>query len=155
MAHMSEVEKLRALAQLDVDAAGTYEAAIARVREPLIRERLNDFRVDHMRHVQDLNALIVERGGRPVELRPDFKGAAMKSLTAMSGLMGTEATLVAMMGNEELANRTYEAALAFNWSPEVRRLIEKNRRDEERHLMWIKEAARLRPWIDDEAGVHA
>ena len=151
MAIIPEVEKLRSLAQLDVDAAGAYEAAIARVKEPLVRERLNDFRVDHVRHVQDLNALIQARGGAPVELRPDLKGAAMKGFTAISSMVGTEAALLAMLGNEELANRVYEAALSFDWSPEVRQLIQKNRQDEERHLTWIKDAARLRPWADDEA----
>jgi rubrerythrin len=151
MAIISEVEKLRTLAQLDVDAAGTYEAAIARVKEQLIRERLNDFRVDHMRHVQDLNAVIQSLGGEPVELRPDLKGAAMKGVTAMTSMMGTEAALVAMLGNEELTNRTYDLALRFDWSPEVRQLIEKNRQDEERHLAWIKDAVRLRPWVGDEA----
>lgn len=150
MAIISEVDKLRTLAQLDVDAAGTYEAAIARVKEQMIRERLNDFRIDHVRHVQDLNAVIQQLGGEPVELRPDFKGAAMKGVTAMTSMMGTEAALVAMLANEELTNRTYELALRFNWSPEVRGLIEKNRQDEERHIAWIRDAVRLRPWAGSE-----
>ncbi len=155
MANKTEVAKLRSLAQLDVDAVGAYDAAIARVREPLVRERLNEFRVDHVRHVQDLNAFIQHFGGEPVDLRPDFKGAAMKGLTAMSSMMGTEATLLAMLGNEEFSNRAYELALQFEWSPEVRALIQKNRQDEERHITWIREAARLRPWVEDETEVHA
>ncbi|OJH37223.1 ferritin-like domain-containing protein [Cystobacter ferrugineus] len=154
MAIIPEVEKLRSLAQLDVDAAGTYEAAIARVKDQLVRERLNEFRVDHVRHVQDLNAFIRQLGGEPVELRPDLKGAVMKGMTAITSMMGTEAALVAMLGNEELTNRTYELALSFDWSPEVRQLIEQNRKDEERHLAWIKDAVRMRPWTREEAGAH-
>ncbi len=155
MGRMSDVEKLRSLAQLDVDAVGAYDAAIARVKEPLVRERLNEFRVDHVRHVQDLNAFIRRLGGEPVELRPDLKGAAMKGLTAMSSMMGTEAALVAMLGNEEFTNRAYDLAVNFEWSPEVRTLIEKNRRDEERHITWIKEAVRKRPWVMEGAEVQA
>jgi rubrerythrin len=155
MGRKSEVEKLRSLAQMDVDAVGAYDAAIARVKEPLVRERLSEFRVDHVRHVQDLNALIHQFGGEPVELRPDLKGAAMKGLTAMTSMMGTEAALVAMLGNEEFTNRAYELALSFEWSPEVRTLIEKNRRDEERHITWIKEAVRVRAWGVEEAGAQA
>jgi rubrerythrin len=146
MAEKTEVARLRSLAQLDADAVGAYDAALARIAEPLVRERLNDFRIDHMRHVQDLNALITHFGGAPVDLRPDFKGAAMKSLTAMSSLMGTEAALVAMMGNEEFSNRAYDLALRFEWSPEVRSLILKHREDERRHVLWIREAVRTRPW---------
>ncbi|MFY0525824.1 ferritin-like domain-containing protein [Archangium gephyra] len=155
MGRKSEVEKLRSLAQMDVDAVGAYDAAIARVKEPLVRERLNDFRVDHVRHVQDLNAFIRQFGGEPVELRPDLKGAAMKGLTAMTSMMGTEAALVAMLGNEEFTNRAYELALNFEWSPEVRTLIEKHRRDEERHITWVKDAVRQRPWVIDGAEVRA
>ncbi len=156
MARMSsEVEKLRSLAQMDVDAVGAYDAAIARVKDQLVRERLNDFRVDHVRHVQDLNAFILQFGGEPVELRPDLKGAAMKGLTAMTSMMGTEAALVAMLGNEEFTNRAYDLALSFDWSPEVRTLIEKNRRDEERHITWIKDAVRTRPWGLEEAEARA
>ncbi len=155
MGRKSEVEKLRSLAQLDVDAVGAYDAAIARVKEPLVRERLNEFRVDHVRHVQDLNAFIQQFGGAPVELRPDLKGAAMKGLTAMTSMMGTEAALVAMLGNEEFSNRAYELALGFEWSPEVRTLIEKNRRDEERHITWIRDAVRKRPWVDEGVEVPA
>ena len=155
MANKSEVAKLRSLAQMDVDAVGAYDAAIARVREPLVREKLNEFRVDHVRHVQDLNAFIQRFGGEPVELRPDFRGAAMKGLTAMSSMMGTEAALLAMLGNEEFSNRAYDLAVQFEWSAEVRGLIQKNRQDEERHITWIREAARLRPWLDDETQVPA
>jgi demethoxyubiquinone hydroxylase (CLK1/Coq7/Cat5 family) len=151
MAEKSEVAKLRSLAQLDVDAVGAYDAAIARVGESLIRERLNDFRVDHVRHVQDLNALIQRFGGEPVELKMDLKGVAMKGMTAVTSMMGTEAALVAMLGNEEFTNRAYELALQFKWSPEVRTLIQKNREDELRHVTWIRDAVRTRPWLRESA----
>jgi rubrerythrin len=151
MAEKSEVAKLRSLAQLDADAVGAYDAAIARVNEPLVRERLNGFRVDHVRHVQDLNAVIQRLGGELVELKPDLKGTAMRSLTAVTSLMGTEAALVAMLGNEEFTNRAYELALQFDWAPEVRSLIQKNREDERRHLTWIRDAVRTRPWQKEGA----
>jgi demethoxyubiquinone hydroxylase (CLK1/Coq7/Cat5 family) len=151
MAEKTEVGKLRSLAQLDADAVGAYDAAIARVSEPLVRERLNDFRVDHVRHVQDLNAFIQRFGGEPVELKLDLKGTAMKGLTAVTSLMGTEAALVAMLGNEEFTNRAYELALQFDWSPEVRSLIQKNRGDEYRHVTWIRDAVRTRPWLREGA----
>ncbi|QSQ20246.1 DUF2383 domain-containing protein [Pyxidicoccus parkwayensis] len=151
MAENSAVAKLRSLAQLDADAVGAYDAALSRIPEPLVRERLNAYRIDHTRHVQDLNALIIQFGGEPVDLRPDLKGAAMKSLTAMTSMMGTEAALVAMMGNEEYTNRAYELALRFEWPAEVRALIEKHREDERRHVIWIREAVRSRPWEKERA----
>ncbi len=151
MAEKSEVAKLRSLAQLDADAVGAYDAAIMRVGEALVRERLNAFRVDHVRHVQDLNACIQSFGGEPMELKLDLKGTAMKGLTAVTSMMGTEAALVAMLGNEEFTNRAYELALQFDWSPEVRVLIQRHREDEERHVTWIREAVRTRPWLREGA----
>ncbi|MBU8896368.1 ferritin [Corallococcus sp. H22C18031201] len=151
MAEKSEVARLRSLAQLDADAVGAYDAAISRIAEQLVRERLNDFRIDHARHVQDLNAVILQFGGEPLALRPDLKGTAMKGLTAMTSMMGTEAALVAMLGNEEYSNRAYELALRFDWSPAVRGLIEKHREDERRHVLWIRDAVRTRPWERERA----
>jgi rubrerythrin len=151
MAPKSEVERLRNLAQMDADAVGAYDAAIARVKQPTVRERLNEFRVDHVRHVQDLNALIRRFGGEPVELKPDLKGAAMRGLTSVTGLIGTEGALVAMLGNEELVARAYAVALGQEWSGEVKEALEQNRKHEERHLLWLREAVLKRPWADEEA----
>ena len=138
------VEKLRSLAQLDVDAIGAYDAAIRRVSHEIIRERLNEFRSDHFRHVKDLNAFIHALGGEPVDIKADLKGAVMKGMTAMTSMMGTEAALVAMMGNEEVTNRAYDAILRIDWSPQLKALLERNRDDERRHINWIREAARER-----------
>ena len=150
-----EISKLRSLAQLDADAVGAYDAAIRRVDEPLIREKLNEFRIDHLRHLQDLNVFILQLGGEPVELKPDLKGSAMKMATAASSLMGTHAALAAMLGNEEFTNRAYEYALRFEWSAEVRTLVEKNREDERRHVAWIQDALRDRLWGMGRSQVHA
>ena len=155
MDNKPEVSKLRGLAQLDADAVGAYDAAVSRVDEPIIRDKLNEFRIDHLRHVQELNAFILQFGGEPVELKPDFKGSAMKVATAASSMMGTHAALAAMLGNEEFTNRAYEHALRFEWSPEVRTLVEKNREDERRHVAWIQDALRNRLWGTGRSQVHA
>ncbi|RKH39387.1 ferritin-like domain-containing protein [Corallococcus sicarius] len=151
MADKSEVARLTSLAHLDADAVGAYDVAISRIGPALVRERLNSFRADHLRHVQDLNTLIRDLGGEPVALRSDLKGSAMKGLTAMTGLMGTEATLWAMLGNEELFDRAYELALQFEWTPAVKVLIRQHREDERRHGTWIRDAVRTRPWAEARA----
>lgn len=138
------ISKLRALAQLDVDAIGTYDAAIARVTEQEVAQKLAEFRVDHVRHLQDLNALIAKRGGVQVELMPDLKGVGLTGMTMMTSMMGTTAALVAMIGNEELTNRVYEAALKLKLDDEALSLIRKNYEDEQRHLAWIKQAVKAR-----------
>jgi uncharacterized protein (TIGR02284 family) len=141
-----QLSKLRDLAQLDIDATSLYEEAINRITVPLIREKLTEFRVDHLRHVQDLSEEIIKLGGRPVENAPDVKGTLLRGFTALTRMMGNQAAVMAMIGNEELTNRSYESALKLDWSPSQRALIEKNYADEKRHLAWLKSASKQKLW---------
>lgn len=138
----TRVSALKRLVQLDVDAIGAYEAAIARVEEGEVKQKLSSFRVDHVRHVQDLGELLVRLGEEVPEQKPDLKGALLKGFTAVTSAMGIEAALLAMIGNEELTNRAYDEALAVSWEPGERQIVEKNREDERRHLAWIKETSK-------------
>ncbi len=150
-----ELSKLRELAQLDVDAIDLYQAAIERIDVLLIREKLAEFRVDHQRHVQDLNAAIIRLGGTELVSSRDLKGTVLRGFTAVTSMMGNHAALLAMMANEELTNRSYESALKADWTPDIRALIEKNFGDEKRHLAWIKQALKDKYWeIPSSAGSH-
>lgn len=149
-----KVEKLRSLAQLDIDAIGTYDAAMKRLSNSELLEKFGEFRSDHQKHVQRLNDLIVAHGGAPVEEKPDFKGAALTAFTAATSMMGNEAALLAMIGNEELTTHTYHAALKFQWEERERVIIEAHYTDERRHLQWIKQAALRRDWAHRQADAH-
>ena len=85
---------------------------------------------------------------------PDFKGTVLKGFTALTSMMGNEAALMAMLGNEELTTRTYHSALRMDWNGEERALIERHSEDERRHLAWIKQAARHREWTRRETEAH-
>lgn len=141
-----KISRLRKLAQLDVDAIGTYDAALKRVDVPILRDKLSEFRGDHERHVMHLNELIVKLGGQAVTHTPDLKGTVLTSFTAITSMMGNEAALMAMVGNEEVTTHTYQSALQGDWTVEERSLIERHYGDERRHLEWIKHAARSREW---------
>lgn len=60
--------------------------------------------------------------------------------------MGDVAALRAMQGNEELTNSSYDKALELVWPSDLRAIIEKNRDDERRHLKFIQDSLRDRPW---------
>ena len=151
-----KVSKLRSLCQLDIDAIGTYDAALARVRAPILKQKLTEFRADHVRHVSALNDLLVKLGAQPVSDKADLKGTVLKGFTSITSILGNEAALMAMVGNEELTTRTYHSALDMNWSADERELIERHYGDERRHLEWIKQAAKNRQqWSHREARPHA
>ncbi|MBX5481241.1 MAG: ferritin-like domain-containing protein [Myxococcaceae bacterium] len=146
-----KIEKLQRLAQLDVDAIGTYDAAMKRISYPVVLEKLGEFRADHVKHVERLNGLLRNLGAEAVEVKPDLKGRVLKGFTAAQSMMGTEGALVAMIGNEELTTHTYHAALKVDWTAEERAVIELHYADERRHLEWIKQAAIRREWAHEAA----
>ncbi|MFY0563059.1 ferritin-like domain-containing protein [Archangium lansingense] len=139
------LERLNNLIALDYDAVGAYEAAINRIDVESLRMRLREFQQDHERHIQDLSRVVVGLGGKP-RTKPDAKGFILKGFTAVTSMMGNEAALQAMRGNELLTNRTYRVALEEEWSDETRAIIERNFSDEQRHLAFIEEALRNRSW---------
>lgn len=139
------VEKLNDLIALDYDAVGAYEAAINRMDVEFLRMRLREFQQDHERHIRELSQAVQQLGGKPRE-KPGAKGFILKGFTAVTSMMGNEAALQAMRGNEMLTNRTYRSALEEDWSDDIRTLLERNYRDEQRHLAFIEESLRNRTW---------
>jgi uncharacterized protein (TIGR02284 family) len=139
------IEQLNDLIALDIDAINAYQAAISRMSVPLLKEQLLQFQQDHERHVKDLSGYVTNLGGKPRE-KPDLKGFFIKGFTAVTSMMGDEAALIAMRGNEQLTTRTYKNALGHNWTTEIRATIESNFADEQRHLAFILEALKNRAW---------
>lgn len=146
------IERLNDLIALDYDAVGAYSAAIDRIEAESLRMSLREFQNDHLRHIQDLSRAVLSMGGTPRQ-KPDVKGFFLKGFTAITSMMGNEAALKAMQGNEKLTNRTYEQALKESWTEEVHAIIERNFRDEQRHLAFIENALRLRTWEQPGAQV--
>lgn len=139
------IDRLNNLIALDYDAVGAYEAAINRIDVESLRMSLRGFQQDHERHIQELSRVVMGLGGTP-RTKPDAKGFILKGFTAVTSMMGNEAALQAMRGNEMLTNRTYRMALDEEWSPETRAIIERNYADEQRHLAFIEQALRNRTW---------
>jgi uncharacterized protein (TIGR02284 family) len=138
-------DKLNDLIKLDVDAVHAYDQAIEACVIDEVRDRLTEFRGDHDRHIRDLSAQVRALGAEP-EVRRDWKGFFIEGFTAIAS-QGDHSALLAMRGNEELTNRTYERALDMqDLTPEVRSLLERNFSDEQRHLSWIKNQLDARVW---------
>jgi hypothetical protein len=86
------------------------------------------------------DALVVAYGGQPIEER-DLVGYLIVGMTLVAPA-GDPAALIAMRANEELTNRTYDAAVRPELPPEVRAVLLENLADERRHLAWILGSAR-------------
>jgi len=141
MDHKGGIKKLSDLAQLDIDAVNAYETALRKIDDKEIHRTIDQFRQDHLRHVDDLNNVIVKLGGKAAEFSKDLKGYLIDGMTALRSVTGTKGALKAMETNEIITNKNYSESLNDNvdFSEEIRGLLQKNYNDEQRHLAFIRE----------------
>lgn len=139
------IEELNEVLQADVDAVGTYQDAIDAIDELNIKNQLYDFKRDHERHIADLEALVQRSGGKPVR-KADLKGMLQRGFTKVAGLVGTEASLRAMLKNEKTTNGVYAHHLQMGFPPDILEVLRRNYNDEQRHYAWIDAALRTRLW---------
>jgi uncharacterized protein (TIGR02284 family) len=132
------ISKLINLAKVDIDAAYAYEQALENVEWPEMHEQLKEYQQDHMRHVNELSAEIINLGGDPPKRSLDFKGFFISGFTALRSISGTKGALKAMKNNESLTNSAYEKALEENFPGPIQTLLLRNLQDEKRHMAFIQ-----------------
>jgi rubrerythrin len=134
---VTPLELLGSLARLDLEAALAYEAAVDASDEAEVAARLTAFAQDHRRHVDGLNALLQAAGEAPIA--PPAGIPVLAGLVRLAGPLGPDVLVVALLGNEQLTNLSYDGALAYEWDEEVEALLQSYQADEERHLRWLAE----------------
>jgi rubrerythrin len=132
------VDGLNDLLQLDHDAIGAYDVAIEKLQDRDHANQILGFRRDHERHIQELNGLITALGGTPKN-HPHATGPLKQALQSLGGMAGDRGVLVSFRQNELQARSKYEmyAARANQWPADVKRAIDRNALDEERHYRWV------------------
>jgi rubrerythrin len=135
---ISPAELLTSLARLDLEAALAYETAAELSAERDVARQLGAFAKDHRRHVDALNRILaredeptVSAGGGAVPVLP--------GIMKLAGPLGPEVIVVALLGNEQLTNLSYDGALAYQWDEDVETLLQGFAADEQRHLGWLVE----------------
>jgi rubrerythrin len=134
------LEGLNDLLQLDHDAVGAYEIAMEKLQDRDHADQIAGFRRDHERHIRELNELIAELGGTPMN-QPHATGPFKSALQSMGGLAGDRGTLLAFRTNEGQVRAKYDAyaAKANLWPTHIKRVIDACALDEERHYRWVHE----------------
>ncbi len=146
-------KELDSLIQLDIDAVNAYSMAIRNIDFQPIADQLTRFRGDHERHVADLSEIVRRHGGEPPKSTPDFKGFIISGFTAIRSATGTEGALNAMRRNEQLTNATYQKSLGKGFPADVVTVVQRNFEDEQRHLRYVEQTLRDRPWESSGATV--
>jgi hypothetical protein len=131
---MDVVEHLNELRQLDYDAVQAYEQAIQHSeREVDVLMDLMTFKLDHERHIVELDVVIAALGGAPAELHRDLKGVLLEGMTKLRAVTGTIGALKAMRTIEKLTNTRYDRAVEVVAPGDVRLVISMALDDERRH----------------------
>lgn len=132
------IEGLNDLLRLDHDAVGAYRIAIEKLEDRDHADQIAGFLREHERHIRELNELIAALGGTPVN-EPHATGPFKEALQSLGGLAGDKGVLLAWRANELQVRTKYDsyAAKAVFWPNEVKRLIDRNALDEERHYQWV------------------
>jgi rubrerythrin len=133
---ISPGELLATLARLDLEAALAYDEAAEATPEEAVRKELERFAEEHRRHFDVLTALLErEREPNAPSARP---GAPLLSgIMQVAAPLGADVIVVALLGNEQLTNLSFDAALAYEWDDETQALLERFAADEQRHLTWL------------------
>jgi rubrerythrin len=103
-----------------------------------LRTELEGFAEEHRRHFDVLNALL-EREGEASVAPPAAGAPVLAGILQLAGPLGVDVILVALLGNEQLTNLSYDGALAYEWDDETEAMLERFAADEQRHLAWLAE----------------
>jgi rubrerythrin len=132
------VELISALARLDLEAALAYEAAAGMSEADAdLAQNLRAFARDHRAHLEALNETLESEGEEPVGPAPG--GAVLTGLLGLTGPLGADVVVVTLLGNEQLTNLAYDAALSYDWDDETSAMLHRFQQDEERHVAWLAE----------------
>lgn len=132
------LEGLNDLLQLDHDAIGAYEIAIEKLEDRDHASQISGFKLDHERHIRELNELILELGGTP-QNEPHATAPLKQAMQKAGALGGDRGTLIAWRANELQVRAKYDsyASRARSWPASAKRVVDGAALDEERHYHWV------------------
>jgi hypothetical protein len=134
---IAAVELVAALARLDLEAALAHDAAAELCDDEELAGELRDFAKDHRVHLEALNEAL-EAEGEPAVVGPSAPDApVLAGLVQITGPLGDEVIVVTLLGNEQLLNLAYDAALSYEWEADVETMLRRFGQDEERHISWL------------------
>lgn len=132
-------DAMQQLAELDLDAIGAYEAAIERIENNEYKAKLSEFKKDHGRHVQEINALLRQHGKDEITKSDMSKSLLAKGKVVLASVVGDNLILTAMLDNERDTNSAYERmdSRTDQW-PNASEVIAHGLQDEKRHKAWLE-----------------
>ena len=133
-------DAVKELIELEFDAVEAYEAALNRIESSVYKQKLAEFKEDHLRHIQELSAVSQQHGGEVPQGPNAIKSFLTQGKVVLGNLIGDIAILKAMLSNEQDTNTAYERMENRDdkWL-DVRAILDKAFEDEKKHKKWLEE----------------
>jgi uncharacterized protein (TIGR02284 family) len=131
------VDSLSNLMQTAIDTVFSYQQALPKVQDEIMRKRLEAFCKSHEENIEELSRSIERLGGKPPEFSKGLKGFIFEGVSALRSLTGTKGALKALQAAEERTNRFYSDAVSWEIPEDPRDLLRKQFSDVKVHLEYI------------------
>ncbi len=132
------ISALQDLAELDFDAIEAYEAAINRLENSHYKNKLTEFKNDHVEHTRVINDFLSRHKEEKIT-EPSAKSLLTKGKVVIADLFGEKAILSAMLSNEMDTNTAYENLSSHeHLDPDAAGFLHKGLQDEKKHKTWIE-----------------
>ena len=127
---------------LERDAIAAYETTIERLESPEYKARIEEFRQDHLRHLDDLRQL-AQRHGADIPAEGDMKQMLTTGKIKLADMMGDDAAILRAMSSNETDTVTAYGNGCDNACvpPAERAVFERGLADERRHKDWMDRTA--------------
>lgn len=130
-------DALKAIVELDYDAIKAYQAAIDRLQDPIYKQKLEEFKGDHQRHVDTFSHYLTQHSITPPS-GPDLKGILTEGKVKIASLSTDRTILKAMLNNEQDTVEAYENINSHPDKPtELSESLSRALNDEHRHQRWL------------------
>lgn len=138
------IDRLNDHIRAELDILTVLDDALRVCSHDDIREKLSEFRRDHVAHAERMRALILTLGGTPTNHR-DLVGVLMGASARIGAHSDASGLRILRRDLERTASR-YEGSLFDELRPDVREAFEQILADERRHMAWLDETLKEHGW---------
>lgn len=131
-------DAIRDLIELEYSAKEAYEVSLQNISDVEYKNKLNEFKTDHLNHIDKLSELLSEVD-EEIPTGPGAKQWLTKGKVVLSSLIGDITILKAMNSNEIDTNSAYEhMCLREDLDAEILELMQAFLVDEKKHKSWLE-----------------
>ncbi len=135
------IEAIKELVELEYDAIGAYETAFKNLENPEYKEKFDEFKSDHQRHIKELSNFLLSNKAECPSGPDTLKKLLVNGKVELASLFGDQNILNAVLSNEEDTNTAYErikARVGESDDSKISEIITKGLEDERKHKSWLQ-----------------